>query len=117
MKRVLIVDDQEPFRSAARLVVAMTDGFEVVGEAPDAEQALELVTALAPHLVLMDIKLPGIGGLEATRRIVQGHPDVRVLVLSTYEEYEERALEAGAVAFVAKADFSSSALLEAWSPS
>jgi DNA-binding NarL/FixJ family response regulator len=110
----LIVDDQEAFRSAARLVVEMTDGFEVVGEAPDGELALDLVSSHAPQLVLMDIKMPGIGGIEATRRIVQRHPQVRVVVLSTYEEYAKSALDAGAVAFVPKSTFSSAELVAAW---
>ena len=104
--RVLIVDDQEPFRSAARLVVELSEGYEVAGEAITGEESLDLVDQLRPDLVLMDINLPGIDGIEATRRIVANHPDVIVLVLSTYEaaEYEPRALAAGAVAFIGKAD-------------
>jgi len=113
--RVLIVDDQEPFRSAARLVVEMTDGFDVVGEAEDGETALTLVPALDPQLVLMDIKMPGIDGIETTRRIVQNHPEVKVVVLSTYDEYEEQALAAGAVAFVSKSSFDPDAIVAAWS--
>ena len=112
---VLIVDDQEPFRSAARLVVEMTEGFEVVGEALDGERALDLVAALSPQLVLMDISMPGIDGLEATRRIVRDHPEVRVVVLSTYAEYEEQAMDAGAVAFVSKSAFDPGAIIAAWS--
>ncbi len=104
--RVLIVDDQEPFRSAARLVVELSEGYEVAGEAVTGEESLDLVDQLEPDLVLMDINLPGIDGIEATRRIMARHPGVRVLVLSTYEaaEYEPRALAAGAVAFIGKAD-------------
>jgi DNA-binding NarL/FixJ family response regulator len=113
--RVLVVDDQEPFRSAARLVVEMTDGFEVVGEAADAERGLEMVAAVRPRLVLMDVKLPGIDGIEATRRIVREHPDVRVIVLSTYDEYEQQALDAGALAFVSKSSFGPDAIRAAWS--
>jgi DNA-binding NarL/FixJ family response regulator len=110
---VLIVDDQEPFRSAARLVVEMSEGYEVVGEAITGEESLDLVDQLEPDLVLMDINLPGIDGIEATRRIVARHPGVRVLVLSTYEaaEYEPRALEAGAVAFIGKADLGPDTLI------
>jgi two-component system, NarL family, invasion response regulator UvrY len=66
---VLIADDQAPFRSAARAVVSVTAGFEVVGEVESGEEAVELVEALNPDLVLMDIHLPGINGIEAARRI------------------------------------------------
>ena len=67
--RVLVVDDQAPFRRAMRSVVEETDGFEVVGEVDSGEASLEAAAALAPHLVLMDVHLPGIDGLEATRRL------------------------------------------------
>jgi DNA-binding NarL/FixJ family response regulator len=114
--RVLIVDDQEPFRSAARLVVALADGFEVAAEAASGEEAVRLAEELAPDLVLMDINLPGIDGLEATRLIKAVRPEVRVIVMSTYEagEYERRAVEAGAAAFMAKSDFDPDTLLEGW---
>ena len=111
--RVLIVDDQEPFRSAARLVVELSEGYEVAGEAVTGEESLDLVDQLEPDLVLMDINLPGIDGIEATRRIMAQHPEVVVLVLSTYEaaEYEPRALAAGAVAFIGKADLGPNILI------
>jgi DNA-binding NarL/FixJ family response regulator len=112
--RVLIVDDQESFRSAARLVVEMTDGFETVGEASDGAAALELARALDPHLVLLDMRLPVIDGVEVTRRLCRDHPGIRVLALSTHDDYELRALAAGAVAFVAKAAFGPDSILAAW---
>ena len=72
--RVLIVDDQEPFRMAARMVVEATDGFEVVGEAETGEDSVVMARDLAPDLVLMDVNLPGINGLDATRQILaDGH--------------------------------------------
>lgn len=110
-----MIDDQESFRSAARLVIDMSDGFELIGEAESAEEGLELAASLAPDLVLMDIGLPGIDGLEATRRLV-GLADARVIVLSTYEaaEYEPRALAAGALAFISKSDFGPDVLRQAW---
>ena len=116
--QVLIVDDQEPFRDAARLVVELSEGFEVAGEAVSGEQSLEMVAALQPDLVLMDINLPGIDGIEATRQISEHHPDVTVLVLSTHEavEYEPRALAAGAVAFIGKSDLGPDTLLEVRPP-
>lgn len=117
--RVLIVDDQEPFRSAAKLVVELADGFQVAGEAASGEDGLALVASLEPDLVLMDIKMPGMDGLEATRRILAAHPMVRVVVLSTYEaaEFETRALAAGAVGFVAKSDFGPETLAAVWGES
>ncbi len=115
--RVLIVDDQEPFRSAAKMVVELTDGFEVAGEAGNGEDGVALFADLAPDLVLMDIKMPGMDGLEATRQILAGDPNARVVVLSTYEagEFEERAHGAGAIAFISKSDFGPDSLAAAWS--
>jgi two-component system, NarL family, invasion response regulator UvrY len=113
--RVLIVDDQATFRSAARLVVDLSDGFEVAGEAETGEDAVGMAVALEPDLVLMDVNLPGIDGLEATRRIVAAGSAARVLVLSTYSasEYERAALDAGAVGFVTKDDFGPDSLFAA----
>ncbi|MFN2556746.1 MAG: response regulator transcription factor [Nitriliruptorales bacterium] len=114
--RVLIVDDQEPFRVAARMVVELTDGFEVVGEADSGEAAVELAPQLEPDLVLMDVNLPGMNGLEATRQILAETQQTRVLVLSTYEpqEYESRAIEAGAIGYVPKSAFGPDGLVAAW---
>ena len=86
--RVLIVDDQEPFRMAARMVVDATDGFDVVGEAETGEDSVTMAAELQPDLVLMDVNLPGINGLDATRQILSGSDTVVVLLLSTYEEEE-----------------------------
>jgi DNA-binding NarL/FixJ family response regulator len=116
--RVLIVDDQEPFRLAAREVVGMTDGFAVVGEAATGEESIDLVAGLSPDLVLMDYNLPGIDGLEATRRILRSMPKrVVVLMLSTYETEElgPRAKSAGAAAFIPKSEFGPDELEKAWS--
>jgi DNA-binding NarL/FixJ family response regulator len=115
--RVLIVDDQEPFRMAARLVVEATDGFEVVGEAETGEDSVEMARDLKPDLVLMDVNLPGINGLDATRQILGGQTDpVVVLLLSTYEEeeYAPRAAECGASAYIPKAVFGPDRLESAW---
>ena len=115
--RVLIVDDQEPFRLAARMVVEATEGFEIVGEAESGEEGVEMAADRSPDLVLMDVNLPGIDGLEATRRILAlSGGGVVVLVLSTYEEdeYEPRASESGAAAYIPKSSFGPDRLLEAW---
>jgi DNA-binding NarL/FixJ family response regulator len=115
--RVLIVDDQEPFRTAARMVVEATDGFEVVGEAETGEDSVEMARALEPDLVLMDVNLPGINGLDATREILGDRGGaVVVLLLSTYEEdeYAPRAAECGAAAYIPKAVFGPDRLESAW---
>jgi DNA-binding NarL/FixJ family response regulator len=115
--RVLIVDDQEPFRMAARMVVEATDGFEVVGESETGEDSVAMATKLKPDLVLMDVNLPGINGLDATRQILAEHGDgVVILLLSTYEEeeYAPRAAECGAAAYIPKAVFGPDRLESAW---
>jgi DNA-binding NarL/FixJ family response regulator len=116
--RVLIVDDQAPFRAAAKMVVDLTDGFEVVGEAETGEASVEMARELAPDLVLMDVNLPGINGLDATRQILaEPTGSVVVLLLSTYEEeeYAPRAVECGAAAYIPKSAFGPDRLEEAWS--
>ena len=115
--RVLIVDDQEPFRMAARLVVEATDGFDVVGEAETGEDSVALARELTPDHVQMDVNLPGINGLDATRQILDGQSEpVVVLLLSTYEEeeYAPRAAECGAAAYIPKAVFGPDRLESAW---
>jgi DNA-binding NarL/FixJ family response regulator len=114
--RVLIVDDQEPFRMAARMVVEATDGFDVVGEAETGEDSVTMAEELQPDLVLMDVNLPGINGLDATRQILTGSDTVVVLLLSTYEEeeYAPRAAECGAAAYIPKAVFGPDRLESAW---
>lgn len=114
--RVLIVDDQLPFREASRMVVEMTDGFEVAGEAENGEEAVEFVARLQPDLVLMDVQMPGIDGIEATRRIAGLDDPPHVFVMSTHEsgDYEALARAAGAVGFVPKSQFGMEALDEIW---
>jgi len=114
--RVLIVDDQEPFRLAARMVVEATEGFDVVGEAETGEDSVAMAADLRPDLVLMDVNLPGINGLDATRQILASDSPVVVLLLSTYEEeeYAPRAAECGAAAYIPKAVFGPDRLESAW---
>lgn len=115
--RVLIVDDQPPFRSAARTVIGVTAGFEVIGEAESGEDALDAVAQDPPDLVLMDINLPGINGIEAARRIRAEHDSVDVILLSTYSEADlpADARDVGALAYVHKEDFGPALLRELWS--
>jgi len=114
--RVLIVDDQLPFREASRMVVEMTDGFEVSGEAENGEHAIALVEELKPDLVLMDVQMPGIDGIETTRRITSTSNPPVVIVMSTHEsgDYVDVALAAGAVGFVPKSQFGFDTLNEMW---
>jgi DNA-binding NarL/FixJ family response regulator len=114
--RVLIVDDQLPFREASRMVVDLTDGFDVVGEAESGEQAVELTASVDPDLVLMDVQMPGIDGLEATRRIMACDDPPHVLVMSTHESgnFEEPALAAGAAGFLPKSAFGMDEREEFW---
>ena len=113
---VLIVDDQMPFRAVARTVVGLTDGFTVAGEAESGEDAVAQVAATTPDLVLMDINLPGISGIEATRRIHAANPSVSVILLSTYDETDlpADAREVGALAYVHKEDFGPSVMRDLW---
>jgi two-component system invasion response regulator UvrY len=113
---VLIVDDQLPFRAVARTVIGLTAGFEVSGEAETGEDAVAQADAQPPDLVLMDINLPGINGIEATRRIRATHPEVAVILLSTYSEADlpDDAREVGAIAYVHKEDFGPALVRELW---
>ena len=111
--RVLVVDDQEPFRLAAAAVVAATDGFQVVGSAASGEASLVAVDELRPDLVLMDIHLPGIDGVESTRQIRQRQPGVRVLLLSTHDRYDD-AGKCGALGYLPKRILSPSRLERVW---
>jgi DNA-binding NarL/FixJ family response regulator len=113
---VLICDDQEAFRAAAREVVNATRGFDVVGETETGEESVVAAGRLHPDLVLMDVHLPGMDGLEASRRIMAANPKVAVLLLSTYdrEEFAVRIVESGAIAFISKAAFGPDGLMEIW---
>ena len=114
--RVLLVDDQAPFLRAMSAVVEETDGFEVVGEATTGEASLRAVAELLPDLVLMDVNLPGIDGLEATRRLRRQPSPPVVLLLSTYDEDAGAhfVAECGAAAYVTKSAFGPELLGDVW---
>jgi DNA-binding NarL/FixJ family response regulator len=114
--RVLIVDDQMPFRTVARTVVGIAAGFEVAGEAASGEEAVEAARALDPDLVLMDINMTGMNGVEATRLIVEQLPDTVVLLVSTYQadDLPSEAETCGAAAYVHKEDMSPALLTAMW---
>ena len=101
---VMIVDDHTVLRSGLRLVIEREEGLVVVGEAPTAEDALRAVERAAPDLVLMDIEMPGMGGLAGVARLQELHPEIPVLVLSMHGEVDDvrRAFEAGASGYVLK---------------
>ncbi|TCO44361.1 response regulator receiver domain-containing protein [Kribbella antiqua] len=112
--RVLIVDDQEPFRRAIAAVVSETDGFVVVASTSSGEEALLAVTSLRPGLVLMDVNLPGINGIEATRRITRDADPPIVVLLSTYDQDDFDISGCGAASYLAKAAFGPDLLTAAW---
>ena len=102
--RVLIVDDDNLMRAGLRAVLSADDSIEVVGEAADGATAVTHTVALEPDVVLMDVRMPGGDGIEATRRIVAARPETRILMLTTFEDddYVIGALRAGAAGFVLK---------------
>ena len=105
MIRVLIADDQALVRTGFRVILDAEPDFEVVGESPDGRAAIEDAARLRPDVVLMDIRMPNLDGIEATRRIVAaGNPGPRILILTTFDldEYVYEALRAGAGGFLLK---------------
>ena len=104
MIRVLLADDHDLVRTGIKSLLAGAGGVEVVGEANSGENAIKMIKELQPNVVLMDVKMPGIGGLEATRRIARQYPDTKVLVVTAYadEPYPSRVLQAGAMGYITK---------------
>jgi len=102
--RVLLADDHTLVRAGLKMLLESMPGIIVVGEAGDGLELISLVEKLQPHLVLMDIAMPGLNGLEATARLKKAWPDIRVLVLSMHqnEEYVRQALRNGAMAYLLK---------------
>jgi two-component system invasion response regulator UvrY len=115
--RVLTVDDQAPFRAVARDVIDATAGFEVVGEAENGEEALLAVDRLAPQLVLLDVRMPGLDGITVARRLRERHPETFVVLISIEEPLDlpSAAELVGAVPLVRKQDFGPKLLRRLWS--
>ncbi len=113
---VLVVDDQAPFRMAARAVLRRMDGFALAGEAKNGEEAVAMAAELQPAMVLMDINMPVMNGVEATRRIVAAQPDVVVVLCSTYnpQDLPPDAWTSGARAYVNKEEFGPDELRHIW---
>jgi two-component system, NarL family, invasion response regulator UvrY len=113
---VLVVDDQAPFRMAARAVLGRLDEFELAGEASSGPEAIELVDRLQPELVLMDINMPQMNGIEATRQIVTAHPDTVVILCSTYDvrDLPSEAGSSGAVGYLHKEQLGADLLRRVW---
>jgi DNA-binding NarL/FixJ family response regulator len=114
--RVMVVDDQAPFRMAARLVIGRTPDFELVGEATSGEESVPLAAELHPDLVLMDINMGEMSGIEATRRIVADQPGVVVFLCSTYAaaDLPPGALDSGAASYVHKEELAPAMLSDLW---
>ena len=102
--RVLIADDQTAVREGLTALLQTMPGIEVVGAATDGEEAITLAEHLAPDVVLMDLRMPRLDGIDATRRIRNEHPEVQVVVLTTYADDESiiTALRAGAIGYLTK---------------
>jgi two-component system, NarL family, invasion response regulator UvrY len=113
---VLVVDDQAPFRMAARAVLGRLDEFELAGEASSGPEAIELVDRLQPELVLMDINMPQMNGIEATRQIVTAHPDTVVILCSTYDlrDLPSGASSSGAAGYMHKEQLGAEELRRVW---
>ena len=113
---VMVVDDQAAFRRAARALIEATAGFEALGDAASASEALRHADQLQPDLILMDVYLPGMDGFEATRRLTQSHPECVVVLVSVEDlaDLGDAVSSCGAVAFVRKQDLGQQMLRGLW---
>lgn len=101
--KVLLVDDHQVVREGLRRIVQLDDGIEVIGEAKSGEEAVIKAVSLLPNVIVMDLKMPGMDGIAATREIKQRLPDVNILVLTLYaEDFIKQAIEAGASGYLLK---------------
>jgi len=100
--KILLVDDHQVVRDGLRHMLELEEDMEIVGEAGDARDAISKVESLSPDIVLMDIKMPGVDGVELTRQLKQIHPSANIIMLTLYDEYLTQAIEAGAVGYLLK---------------
>jgi CheY-like chemotaxis protein len=113
--RVLVVDDQERFREVLRELVDGTDGMAVTGEACSGEEAVEVAGRIVPQLVVMDVRMPGIGGIEVARRLAATHPELVVVLISIEERIDvPSAAQLEAVPLVRKQEFGPRLLKRLW---
>jgi len=114
--RVWVVDDQASFRRAAAATLAAMDDFEMAGECETGESAVDRINSSDADIVLMDIHMPGMGGIEAARRLRAAHPDLVVVLMSTYdlEDLPAAASDCGAVAYLHKEHLSPELLSRIW---
>jgi DNA-binding NarL/FixJ family response regulator len=114
--RVLVVDDQALFRRVMSAVVNETEGFVLVGSAASGEESIVTARRVRPDLILMDVNLPGIDGMETTRRLRADSMAAAVVLLSTYDEddWDGQTQECGAVAYMAKSAFGPDTLTAVW---
>ena len=112
----MTVDDQSVFRSVAREVIEATPGFHTVGEAVSGEEALRVVDTIRPQLVLLDVRMPGMNGVETARRLSSAHPELVIVLISLEDRADvpSDAGDSGAATFVRKQDFGPSLLRTLW---
>lgn len=112
--KVLICDDQDLVRDGLRAILSTAPGIDIVGEARDGAEAIEAASRLSPDVILMDLKMPGVDGIAATRHITDRHPEIRVLVLTTFDDprWVDDAIKAGAAGYLMK-DTTRARLIEA----
>lgn len=104
MIKVLLIDDHELVRMGIKRLLQDVQGFKVVGVGASGEEAVQMAKELVPDVVIMDVNMPGIGGLEATRKMIRHNPDIKILALTIYEDepYPSRLLQAGAAGYITK---------------
>lgn len=104
MIKVLLVDDHDLVRLGIKKLLSDVPNIQIVGEANSGEKAIEIIEKVKPDVILMDVKMPGMGGLEATKQIVHKHPEIKILVVTVYgdEPYPTRVLQAGASGYMTK---------------